>query len=150
MAGVEQGGVTFLGEYDDTMRIPDRYHKFCLNIFDILFSLGYNFIACDVILQAFMFNVDIKAAEMQVEQLKKDIADRLAVYGYREVAKFISEGNIAHVVIATDAENTYKDKIVRLCDTYGISYRFLASREELGNMAKLDVGCAVIGCKKRV
>jgi len=84
-----------------------------------------------------------------VEQLKKDIANYHSVYGYREVVRYISEGNIAHVVIATDADNAYKDKLTQLCDTHGLSYRFLANKELLGRQAGLDVGCAAIGFAKQ-
>lgn len=85
-----------------------------------------------------------------MEQLKKDITDCCAVYGYREVARYISEEDIAHVVIATDTDNTYKSKITLLCAEYNTPYRFLSSKEQLGEIAGLEVGCAVIGFRKAV
>jgi len=83
-----------------------------------------------------------------VEQLKKDITSYATVYGYREVARYISEGSIAHVVIAEDADNTYKSKLAQLCDANDLPYRFLSSKEQLGKIAQLDVSCAVIGFAK--
>lgn len=85
-----------------------------------------------------------------MEKLNKDIAAKIAVYGYREVAKFISEGSIAHVVIATDADNDYKNKLIRLCTAYNLPYRLISHKEELGKLAGLDVGCAVIGFRKGI
>ncbi len=85
-----------------------------------------------------------------MEQLKKDITDYRTVYGYREVARYISDDSIAHVVIATDTDNTYKSKITLLCAEYNTPYRLLSNKEQLGEIAGLEVDCAVIGFRKAV
>ncbi len=79
------------------------------------------------------------------EQLKKK---QRSVAGLRQVLKGMAADEIAHVFLALDASPQLQGQIRRAANERQLPLDTVSSMEELGQMCRIDVPCAVAAIKK--
>ena len=68
--------------------------------------------------------------------------------GYKQTAILIEDGQIGEVLIATDAEESFKRKVNELCVKYGVAVTAAAPMAAMGKECGIEVGAAVVGVRK--
>ena len=80
-----------------------------------------------------------------MDKLKNDINSYDTVFGIREVTRYICLDSIRCVVIASNADEPIKKKLISMCESKKVPYRFVPSKEEMGKIANLERPCTVTG-----
>jgi len=79
---------------------------------------------------------------------------RRTITGEDLVVKAIQDERVYFVFLSTDASENIKKKIINKCEFYGIPYRIIYSRDQLGHaIGKTDrvlVGITDLGFSKRL
>ena len=70
------------------------------------------------------------------------------VAGVRQVMKGIGEGNLLRVYLALDASPMLQAQVRAAANERQLAVETVSSMEELGQMCRLDVPCAVAAIKK--
>jgi large subunit ribosomal protein L7A len=81
---------------------------------------------------------------MEYDDILKQLSrqkSRLA--GLKQVVRALEEGRAAAVVLADDAEDHIRRRIVSLCQAQGVTCHDGPTMGELGRLCRLDVGAAV-------
>lgn len=68
--------------------------------------------------------------------------------GTKQVLREMSSGRIRCVILAEDADDFIKDKIILAANQNGVAVHPTSSQEELGKLAGIAVKAAVIGIIK--
>lgn len=79
------------------------------------------------------------------EQLKRK---QRSVAGLRQVMKGMEADEIAHVFLALDASPQLQAQVRRAANERQLAVETVSSMEELGQMCRIEVPCAVAAIKK--
>ena len=80
-----------------------------------------------------------------MSDLRHKITTTAKVVGLRQVRRALPEGGIKTVILAQDADMHVRSEVTMLCDAYGVRLEVFASKQELGRLCSIEVGCAVVG-----
>jgi len=80
-----------------------------------------------------------------MEKLKEYIAGKNYVAGFRQLGRLLTEGKIAQVYLAADADEAFKQKVFHIARQQGVEVAETGTRREFAALCKIRVGCAVIG-----
>ena len=80
-----------------------------------------------------------------MSDLRQKIPTTAKVVGLRQVRRALPDGSIKCVVLAADADMHVRSEVKMLCDAYGVRLEVFASKQELGRLCQIEVGCAVVG-----
>ena len=64
--------------------------------------------------------------------------------GIKQVLKSIKENKAKKVYIAEDAERRVTEEAINLCKTKGIEITYIKTMQELGKIAKIEVGTSTM------
>ena len=67
------------------------------------------------------------------------------VVGMKQVLRGLSEGAIAQVIVAEDAEADVKNRIVQAAKAAGVQIEYTASQQRLGGLVKIERSAATVG-----
>lgn len=62
--------------------------------------------------------------------------------GVKQVLKAVRNGEITTVFVGDDAEQEVTKELIRLCKEKNIEIKHIATMEELGKLAKIDIKAA--------
>lgn len=82
------------------------------------------------------------------EEIAKQISSSEIVVGKRQVVRGLSEACIRCVIVALDADETLKTDISCRAHACSVPVFLEGTKSELGNVAGIEVGAAVIGILK--
>lgn len=68
--------------------------------------------------------------------------------GTKHTIRAIEKGHMSHVVVAEDADHLVIEKILSLCEDYGILVSYVDSMRQLGKVCGIEVNAAVVGIKQ--
>lgn len=81
---------------------------------------------------------------MDIEKSSKSTGPAV-VAGLREVTRGIKDNRIKSVTIALNADEKLKNQLSNICLLNKIPMSYIRSKEELGQIMGLEVGCSVTG-----
>ena len=84
---------------------------------------------------------------MPEDNLKLPGPDRRIV-GMKQTVIAVEGGLVERVVLAKDADDSFKRRMAALCRRYGVPVESLSTRAALGDACGIEVGAAVVGIKK--
>ncbi|MDD4211069.1 MAG: ribosomal L7Ae/L30e/S12e/Gadd45 family protein [Clostridia bacterium] len=84
--------------------------------------------------------------ELNLDELKKQVNNSLILVGKKQVLKAIifSLDKMQCVILAKDAEVSVIEPIIDLCKAKNVQIYLATSKEELGNIARIDVNASAL------
>ena len=82
------------------------------------------------------------------EEIKRLLHSSRRIVGLKQTVIAIEDGLVELVVLAADADDQFKQRIIALCKRYGVCFETVPSRLELGRECGIDVSAAVVSIKR--
>ena len=82
------------------------------------------------------------------ERIKEILHSKSRVVGYRQTAILIEDGQIGEVLIAADADESFKSKVSEFCKKFGVPVTVAAPMAAMGKECGIEVGAGVVGVMK--